>query len=152
MLFFLYSIGISSLSSPIFCQNSSAYAAVFDPTFRFFFASLIGVFIGEFTNIIFMSMLRAKAKIKSFIFRSLLSTFIGQLILSIIIDIVAFIGKTSGTPNLIKLMFFGSLVKMLMAILFVIPGWAIVGYLKRKENIVGQKPTANYNPFSLELT
>jgi uncharacterized integral membrane protein (TIGR00697 family) len=151
-VFSLYSIGISSLSSPVFYQNSAAYAAVFDPTFRFFFASLIGVFISEFLNIICMSRLRSSTKIKSFIFRSLLSTFIGQLSLSIIVDIVAFLGKTDGILNLLRLMLFGFLIKMAMAMIFVVPAYVIVIYLKHKENLVKLKPIENYNPFSLELT
>jgi len=150
-VFSLYSIGISSLPSPEFFHNSVSYTNVFDPTFRFFFASLIGVLFGEFINIIFLSVLKSKAKIKSFILRSFLSTLIGQLSLSIIVDFLAFLGKTSGAINLMELMFFGFLIKMALAILLVIPAWIIVGYLKNKENIVEQKTVTNYNPFSLEL-
>ncbi|MCF6777584.1 queuosine precursor transporter [Thiotrichales bacterium 19X7-9] len=152
LFFSLYGIGISHLPYPSFFLHNVAYEKVFDPTFRFFFASLIGVFVGEFLNIITMSLLRSKAKNRSFIFRSLLSTAIGQLFLSIIVDFIAFFGSTSNLLILIKLMLFGFAVKMVTAIIFVVPGWYITRHIKSVEKINTIDATKNYNPFSLALS
>lgn len=150
-IFSLYSIAISHLPSPSFFAFNSDYEHVFDPTFRFFFASLVGVFVGEFLNIITMSLLRSRAKNKSFIFRSIVSTAIGQLFLSIIVDFLAFFGNTSGILTLLKLMMFGFAIKMSAAIIFVIPGWYLTKVLKKAEKIQKVDLTRSYNPFSLEL-
>lgn len=138
---------IAILPSPKDWGYHESYKYVLGNVFRFFFANTIGLIIGIVIN----SYLIAKWKIilngKYFWIRSIASSSIGELITSIIADIVAFIGTTDFI-GLFKLMLAIYAVKLTYALLLAWPNTLIVIHLKLKEGIkLFEQESWNFNPF-----
>ena len=83
-LFSLVVITVSHLPAPDFFTQASAYEIVFDPTLRYVGSGLVGLLIGELTNVYLLSKWKIFLKGKFFILRSLLSTALGQALLTVI--------------------------------------------------------------------
>ncbi len=150
-LFAGYTSIISLAAHPSYFLNQPAYETVFLPTIRFFFASVVGIFVGEFVNIYLLAKWKILYTKHSFIMRALGSTAIGQLALSCSVDVVAFAGTTHGFEHLLNMMLSGFLIKMLGAMLGVVPSWLIVKYLKSKDKADHYDLSTNFNPFRLKL-
>lgn len=126
--------------------HQPGYNYVLGNVFRFFIANMIGIIIGIAIN----SYLIAKWKVilngKYFWLRSICASSIGELITSVIADIIAFAGTTE-TINVIKLMVAIYLVKLLYAIILAWPNTLIVLHLKLKEGI-DLFNNNSFNPFN----
>ena len=118
---------------------------------RYVISGLVGLLIGEFLNVYLLSKWKIILHGKFFIFRSLLSTALGQASLTIIVDILNYTGKMP-TMDLIKMMVSGYTWKMFFAIILVFPAWMLVKFLKKAENIDHYDINTNYNPFILGLS
>ena len=149
-LFSLVLIAVSHTTAPEYFKHPEAYQIVFDPTFRYVVSGLIALLIGEFINVYLLAKWKVALRGKFFIFRSLLSTAIGQACLTIIVDILNYTGKMP-TDDLISMMISGYSWKMVVAVLLIVPAWMIVKYLKKAENIDHYDVNTNFNPFILSL-
>ncbi|RUR09705.1 queuosine precursor transporter [Legionella septentrionalis] len=143
-------IGVSHLPAPDFFTQANAYQIVFDPTIRYVISGLVGLLIGELTNVYLLAKWKILLKGRFFIFRSLLSTAFGQALLTIIVDALNYFGKITES-NLGWMMFCGYLWKIGSALIMVFPAWLIVKYLKKVENIDYYDIHTNFNPFLLTL-
>lgn len=143
-------IAVSHTISPEYFKNPEAYQIVFDPTFRYVVSGLIALLVGEFINVYLLAKWKVALQGKFFIFRSLLSTAIGQACLTIIVDIFNYTGKMP-INDLTSMMFAGYLWKMVVMILLIIPAWLLMKYLKRSENIDHYDVNTNFTPFMLSL-
>lgn len=150
LLFSLVLIGVSHTTAPGYFQHSEAYQAVFDPTLRYVLSGLAGLIVGEFLNVYLLAKWKISLRGRFFIFRSLLSTALGQASLTIIVDILNYTGKMP-TEDLISMMISGYSWKMVVAILLIFPAWILVKYLKQAENIDHYDVNTNFNPFVLSL-
>jgi len=146
--FALISEFIILMPHPDFFTHGPDYETVFSPTMRYVLSGMVGFIVGEFLNIYLIAKWKIKLKGKLFIIRSVCTTALGQALLSIIVDTLAFGGKMS-TPNLLWMMFSGWSIKMLYSFVFVVPAWIIVRYLKRKEGIDYYDTKTNFNPFKI---
>ena len=102
--------------------------------------------VGEFANVYLLAKWKIYLKGKFFILRSLLSTAFGQACLTIIVDILNYLGKLSD-HGLEWMMLCGYFWKMCCAVIMVFPAWLLVKYLKRVENIDYYDINTNFNPF-----
>lgn len=141
---------VSHLPHPGYFLHAAAYQAVFDPTIRFVLSSLIGTLIGEFLTIYLLTRWKIEFKGKFFAARMIASSAIGQLVLSAVVDILAFGGKLY-TPQLTLLIFSGFLWKMAYIIPLAFPCWLVVKYLKRVEQTDFYDINTNFTPFKLAL-
>jgi len=150
ILFSLIVILVSHTSSPAYFQQAESYKIVFDPTIRYVFSGLAALLTGEFVNVYLLAKWKILLRGKLFIFRSLISTAVGQASLTIIVDILNYTGKMN-THDLIWMMLSGYSWKMACAILLVFPAWIIVRYLKKVESVDYYDINTNFNPFILSL-
>ena len=150
IIFSITTIAVSHLPSPEYFNLTSQYQSVFDPTVRFVLSTSIGTLIGEFTNIYFLTKWKIKLQGRSFILRTILATAIGQLLLSIIVDILAFSNKMN-LSELCWLIFCGYSWKMLYTILLVYPTWLIVKKLKSVDQVDNFDINIDFNPFKISL-
>ncbi|MBM7074716.1 queuosine precursor transporter [Shewanella sp. 202IG2-18] len=137
---------ITALPNPDVFIHAQAYNTVFEPTVRYVFSGMAGFFCGEFMNAYLLSTTKIWLQGKHFIVRSVCTTALGQGLLSIVVDYLAFSGKMSNTA-LVKMVFSGWKIKMAYSLLFVVPAWFIVRYIKKKDNIDVYDTNVNYNPF-----
>lgn len=149
-LFSLVVIAVSHLPAPDFFTQASAYEIVFDPTLRYVGSGLVGLLIGELTNVYLLSKWKIFLKGKFFIMRSLLSTALGQALLTIVVDMLNYFGKLT-EHHLGWMMVCGYLWKMSCAILMVFPAWLVVKYLKKVEQVDHYDIHTNFNPFIFGL-
>lgn len=149
-IFSLIVITVSHLPAPEFFSQAGAYEIVFDPTIRYVGAGLIGLIVGELTNVYLLSKWKIFLKGKFFIIRSLLSTAFGQALLTIIVDTLNYLGKLTD-HNLGWMMICGYFWKMACAVIMVFPAWLLVRYLKRVEDVDHYDINTNFNPFILGL-
>jgi len=150
IIFSLTTIFVSHLPSPEYFNLTSQYQSVFDPTVRFVLSTSIGTLIGEFTNIYFLTKWKIKLQGRSFITRIILATAIGQLLLSVIVDVLAF-GNKMSVSELCWLIFCGYSWKMLYAIILVYPTWLIVKKLKAVDQVDNFDINIDFNPFKISL-
>jgi uncharacterized integral membrane protein (TIGR00697 family) len=150
LIFSLLIITVSHLPSPEFFTQAEAYQIVFNPTLRYVGSGLIGLLVGEFTNVYLLAKWKIFLRGKFFIFRSLVSTAFGQALLTIIVDVLNYFGKLNDS-SLLWMMFCGYLWKMCFAVLMVFPAWLLVKFLKKVENIDYYDFNTNFNPFAFNL-
>ncbi len=139
--------GLSALPHPATFEHGLAYQTVFDPTLRYVFSGMAGFLFGEFLNIYILTKWKIRAAGKYYIIRSICTTAIGQALLSIIVDCLAFYGKMSN-HHLIGMMLSGWAIKMIYTLVFITPAWLLVRYLKKHEKIDVYDIDTNFNPFS----
>ncbi len=150
LVFSLILITVSHLPAPQFFHHTEAYEIVFDPTIRYVGAGLAGLVVGEVTNIYLLAKWKIFLKGKFFIFRSLLSTAFGQALLTVIVDILNYLGKMTD-HSLGWMMVCGYFWKMCSALVMAFPAWLVVRYLKKVEHVDHYDFHTNFNPFLLSL-
>ena len=136
------------LPAPYFESTTVAYNVVFDPTIRFVFAGLSGLLCGEFISVFLLVKWKIKLNGKLFCLRNLGAIAIGQLLLSIIVDIIAFYGKIPFSALLIAIGS-GFTWKIIITIIFIYPVWILAQYIKLIENIDYYDIGTNFNPFKI---
>lgn len=149
-LFSMVVITVSHLPAPEFFTQATAYQIVFDPTLRYVGSGLIGLLIGELANVYLLAKWKIFLKGKYFILRSLLSTALGQALLTVIVDLLNYFGKLT-EHHLGWMMVCGYLWKMGCAVIMVIPAWLLVRYLKKVEQVDHYDIHTNFNPFIFSL-
>lgn len=130
---------IGVLPFPNSSSHQESYPFILGNIFRFFIANSIGIAAGFLLNGYLIAKWRILLKGKHFWLRSIVSSFLGELITSIIADLIAFMG-TADFSEVIKLMVAICIVKFLYAILLAWPNTLIMLHLKLKEGII--------NPYS----
>ena len=146
LIFSSLSLFIIQSPHPEFFQHAEAYNTVFKPTMRYVLSGMAGFLFGEFLNIYVLAKWKIKVKGRYFPFRSVCTTAIGQGFLSIIVDSLAFYGKVTN-QQLLTMMLTGWAIKMIYSLCFVMPAWALVHHLKKRENIDVYDTKTNFNPF-----
>ena len=128
------------LPHPDFWTNQEAYATVLGTTPRVAAASFIGYLFGEFSNSMVLSKLKVMTGGKKLWVRTILSTLVGEGFDSAIFVTVSFWG-TMENATLLQMIFFQYLFKVCYEIIFTPATYAIVNWIKRKEEM----DTFDYN-------
>ena len=149
-IFSLITILVSHFPTPDFFTNGHAYQIVFDPTLRYVCSGLIGLLIGEFTNVYLLAKWKVAMQGKFFILRAMGSTAFGQACLTIIVDLLNYTGKL-GLSELGWMMMCGYMWKIFSALILVFPAWLLVKYLKTIEQVDYYDINTNFNPFNFSI-
>lgn len=129
----IYMVTIA-LPHPDFWTNQEAFKTVLGTTPRVFAASLIGYLFGEFSNSIILSKLKVKMSGKKLWVRTISSTIVGEAFDTVIFIGVSFWG-TMENNVLLQMMLFQYLWKVCYEVILTPATYAIVKWLKQKENI-----------------
>jgi len=111
-----------------------AFVDLFSLTPRLVFASISAYLVGGFVNAYVVSVMKVKQKGEWFGIRAVLSTVAGQFVDSIIVVVIAFSGVLP-LANLLSLMFFAWVIKVLYEIIVLPVTIKIVAYIKKKEGV-----------------
>jgi queuosine precursor transporter len=114
-------------------EMSKSLNIVFSPLQQVFWGNLIGITIGSIVNVTLMSKLKRIYHSKYFLLRSILSTFCGEVIYTIVAYLIWFVGRTS--LHDIEVMIAVSMgFKVIFAAISSIPSFYISHRLCLKEN------------------
>ncbi len=141
---------VTNMPPADFWPNQQHYEIVFNPIIRAYFALTIASIVGNFANIYIISRCKIIMKGKNFWIRSLLSTGIGELFFTLIGGTFAYVGVQPWS-KIVFLMLDGYLIKMIYALIAVLPTTLLVNYLKKVESVNIYDNDINYNPFRLNL-
>jgi len=140
-----------ALPHPAFWKAQDAYAAVLGFTPRLVAASMIAYLAGEFSNSFVLSKIKLLTRGRFLWIRTIGSTVVGQAVDTAVFISIAFIGLMP-LPLLMAMMLAQYLWKVGYEVIATPLTYALVGWIKRKENLDAFDDGANYNPFRLEET
>ena len=123
-----------ALPHPGYWENQEAYAVVMGTTPRVALASFVGYLFGEFSNSMILSKLKVKTEGRKLWLRTILSTVVGEGFDSVIFIVISFWG-TMENSVVLQMILFQYLFKVGYEILFTPVTYAVVKWLKKKENI-----------------
>ena len=133
-------------------KNQAAYEVAFGSTWRIALASMIAYFCGEFVNSFVLAKMKIWTAGKHLWTRTIGSTIFGEGVDSLLFYPLAFYG-TGIIPNelLPKVMLSQFIAKVGVEVLFTPVTYAIVGWLKRAENVDHYDRGTRFTPFSLKV-
>ncbi|MFN7096936.1 MAG: queuosine precursor transporter [Gammaproteobacteria bacterium] len=137
IIFSLYIFFVIKMPYPSFEHNHLLYSAIMGSYLRFTIASSGAIIIGSWLNIYFLSKWSKLVEDKYFVLRSLGSSFIGELFITVSSMLIANLGKMS-FQQLSYMMFCCFFLKTLISFFLVWPAAIIVCILK---NNVKEKTT-----------
>lgn len=129
-------------------QNQAAFATVFSFIPRLVAASLIAYWAGEFTNSYVLAKMKLLTQGRWLWTRTVGSTITGQAVDTTIVVVIAFWGHAPGRL-LFSLIVSAYVAKVTYEVLATPLTYAIVGGLKKSEQIDAYSDHANFNPFAL---
>src|SRR6266478_3175362 len=130
-------------------NDQDAFRKVFDFVPRMVAASLVAYWCGEFANSFVMAKMKVWTEGRFLWTRTVGSTVVGQAVDTAIVMVLAFGGSL--TPSLIgKLILSGYLGKVLYEALATPLTYAVVNFLKRREQVDTFDRATSFNPFRIE--
>lgn len=139
-----------ALPHPGFWEGQPAYAAVLGFTPRLVVASLVGYFVGEFSNSVILSCLKVKTQGRNLWLRTIGSTVVGEGIDTVLFITIAFGGALS-LETLSELMLAQYLWKVAYEVILTPLTYLVVNWVKVKEGVDIYDTKVKYNPFSLKV-
>lgn len=130
-------------------EQQAAVNAIFGQTWRIVLASLLAFWAGEFVNSFVLAKMKLWTSGRYLFTRTIGSTIAGEAVDSVIFYPVAFLG-TWPTEQVIAVMIGNYIIKVLWEVLATPFTYAIVGFLKRAENVDHFDRNTDFNPFTLE--
>ena len=137
------------IPNPAQFDSGMAYQRVFAPTLPFVLSGIIGFALGEYCNVYVMAKLKIRTCGRYFIFRSIVTTALGQALLTIVVDLLVFHDKLS-SEKLIRMMLSAWSLKMICCLVLVTPAWLLMTYLKKTEKVDIYDTDTDFNPFTLK--
>jgi uncharacterized integral membrane protein (TIGR00697 family) len=126
-----------------------ALEAVFGNAWRIAAASMLAFWCGSFANSYVLAKMKIATKGKWLWTRTIGSTLVGELVDSSIFYVVAFYGVWA-TADVVKLAFTQYILQTSWEVLMTPVTYAVVGFLKRRENEDYYDRGTNFNPFHVE--
>lgn len=146
-LFFALTVPfIATLPAPDNWPYQSGYTHVLGSVFRFFIANTVGIIIGITINGYLIAKWKVMMQGRHFWLRSIGSSAVGELITSVIADIIAFAGTTNSL-GVIKLMLGIFAIKLIYSVLLSLPNSLLVTHIKLKSGMALNNFNL-INPFS----
>ncbi len=130
--------------------HQAAYEVVYGQTPRIAVASLLGFLCGEFTNSFVLARMKVWSNGRYLWTRTIGSTIAGEAVDSVIFYPLAFAGFWS-PALLLQVMAMNYLIKVLWEVVATPMTYAVVGWLKRKEQEDFFDRDTNFTPFSLKF-
>ncbi|HEY2344358.1 MAG TPA: queuosine precursor transporter [Xanthomonadaceae bacterium] len=125
-----------------------ALETVFGATWRIALASLVGFWVGDFVNAFVMAKMKLWTGGRWLWTRTIGSTIVGEGVDSLTFYPIAFMGIWE-SQTLIKVIAFNWTMKVIVETVLTPVTYAVVGFLKRRENVDTFDTDTNFNPFSL---
>lgn len=141
-------IAVVNLGYPTYFgkDQAMAYQIVFESTFLFVLSSFFATVIAELINNHYLFKWKLKYHGKWFLIRSVLSIAIGQAVLTVLVDMLAF-GTKYPLHELTLMMLHGYTWKMVCALILAVPSWLFVKHLKHLGIDSYESAKVNANPF-----
>ena len=146
LIFAILVVTVIHLKSAPFWHYQTDFDHTLGNILRFVISGIIANIVSDFLSVYLISKWKIFMKGKHFWLRSIASTAVSELFLNVIAGFSAF----TGTITLMQVMeLAGScyLLELFYALIFVWPGWFLIMYLKKKENIDVYDYNVDYNPF-----
>lgn len=143
IIFSLYIFLIIRMPYPNFWNGYDTYFSVMNPYLRFTIASAGAVIAGSWLNIHLLSKWSGLVQGKHFILRSLGSSFIGELFVTVFSMLVANLGKME-INQLIYMMFCCFFIKTIVSFIAVWPAAFVIYLLKNNKNESKHPETLGY--------
>jgi uncharacterized integral membrane protein (TIGR00697 family) len=144
IILLLFAELLVAIPSPVTYVEADSFNAVFTFVPRIIIASIAAFIVGSFTNAYVMSRMKVASQGKSFSFRAIVSTVIGETIDSLIFFFIAF----SGILSIVEI-FEVTMVQIMLKSMYeiaILPFTVrIVKYLKRKDGIDVYDNDISYN-------
>lgn len=112
---------------------------------RLAIASLIGYFVGEYTNSVVLSKMKVISKGKYLWMRTIGSTLVGEGLDSVLFVLIAFAGLYS-TGVLFNIMLSNYLFKTLIEVIFTPITYKVISFVKQKESLDTYDYNVRYSP------
>ncbi|MCS6836193.1 MAG: queuosine precursor transporter [Anaerolineae bacterium] len=125
-----------------------SFAAILGQTPRILVASLLGYWLGEFSNSYTLARLKVITEGRWLWLRTISSTLVGQGLDSAVFVLVAFVGLYDG-ELLLTMIASNYVFKVAVEVAFTPVTYAVVGWLKRSEGVDTYDRQTNFNPFAL---
>ena len=133
-------------------KGQAAYDQVFGQVPRIVFASLIAFWFGEFANSFVLARMKVWTNGEKLWTRTIGSTVIGQAVDSIVFYPLAFLGASGWTPELVlKVMITNWALKVGWEVLLTPLTYAVVGFLKRAEQVDVFDEHTDFSPFTTKV-
>lgn len=132
-----------------FWQYQTSYENILGLVPRIVFGSIIGYFVGEFTNSFVLSKLKIITKGKHLWVRTISSTIVGEGVDTAVFGLIAFSGIVPWN-YLMPLIIYGYVAKVLIEIIFTPVTYYVIKKLKKSEAVDVYDYGVNYNPFILK--
>ena len=133
---------------PFNVQLQPALEVVFGATWRIALASLVGFWAGDFVNAYVMAKMKLWTKGRWLWTRTIGSTIVGEGVDSLTFYPIAFMGIWEG-QTIVKVIAFNWTMKVIVETVLTPVTYAVVGFLKRREDADTYDTTTRFNPFSL---
>jgi|GEM_PF-709883 len=143
IIFSLYIFLIIRMPYPSFWNKYDAYFIIMNPYLRFTMAVSGAVIIGSWLNIHFLSKWSGLVEGKHFVLRSLGSSFIGELFVTVFSMLVANFGKME-IYQLVYMMFCCFFIKSIVSLVAVWPAAFVICFLKTNKNKDKNDVPSNY--------
>ena len=141
-------VAIISLPSPTNFESSGCYHIVLDPMIRISLVEVPGILIGRFINIYFLARTKVLLNSRFFWLRSILSSCLGAVVHTILVDFFVWVGITSFS-TIISIIFLNSLINIAAILLLSWAPFLIVYFIKNKLGIDEFDYKEKFNPFKL---
>lgn len=125
-----------------------SFAAILGQTPRILVASLLGYWLGEFSNSYTLARLKVLTEGRWLWLRTISSTLVGQGLDSAVFVLVAFAGLYD-SELLLTMIVSNYLFKVAVEVVFTPVTYAVVGRLKHSEGVDVYDRQTNFNPFAL---
>lgn len=127
-------------------ENQAAYDAILGWVPRIVIASLIAYWAGEFSNSFVLAKMKILTKGKWLFTRTIGSTIIGQIVDTGLFCLIAFAGQIPASL-LLTVILSNYIFKVGVEVIFTPITYAVVGFLKKKEQMDVYDRGTNFNPF-----
>lgn len=151
LVFVVYVHFIVTFPPASFFYGQSQYQAVFSSDLRYAIFAIIGLYFSELINVYLLTKWKCKSPGVGFIVRAFLCIAVSQLGLSVVVNIGAFLGETGGLAGLIHLGVSNYVMKMLATMIFIVPSYVFVVYLKKREGVTYLDVNTKFKPFSTKV-
>ena len=135
-------------NEPFNAQLQPALEIVFGATWRIALASLVGFWAGDFVNSYVMAKMKLWTSGRHLWTRTIGSTIVGEGVDSLTFYPIAFMGIWEG-QTIVKVIAFNWIMKVTVEVVLTPVTYAVVGFLKRRENADTYDTHTDFNPFSL---
>lgn len=133
-----------------FWKHQEAFTSILGTVPRIIAGSLIAILAGDFINCYIMSKMKIVTNGRHLWARTILSTFVGQGVDSVIFFFIAFYGILP-QHELINALITGWLVKVAYEVVLTPLTYVVINALKRAEGVDHYDLDVDYTPFSLKL-